>query len=503
MTEGGNERSVRSLDTAERLEHVLDLLLGAGRMLTLSENLGDALSQIAGSVTKHFADYCEIECAPTGDDDLRVCAGTMPGLCTDAGSISAQLSDGRRTFGTVRCATADAGGFSDVARKAIEILATELGVLLSGRALRQREHRVADRLQRALLPEKLPAIEGTEFFAAYRPASEEAEVGGDWFDAFAMPNGRIAVSIGDVAGHGLEAAVIMGEVRQAIRTAAVAAESASAVLDYVNRIFLLRQSLGIVTAIFGIYDPATGELRYACAGHPPPVLALANGPVRALPAGSLPLGCRDELESREWTFTVPADGHAVFYTDGLVENDRDLVGGERRLHETIRALLCDAGASDEERADPAFALQDRIFKSVSNRDDAAVLVLSRTAPVPFYIFSAVPVVATLSRAIVAKKLNELDIEPERRFGVLVALGEAIANAIEHAYRDEEPGLVRLELTDEGKHFVLCVEDFGRWRPFVRREERGRGIEMMHAFMDRVQIQSTRQSTRIVLKAELV
>ena len=400
-------------------------------------------------------------------------------------------------------ATGSPGGFSDGARKAVAILATELGVVLAGRALMQRERRVADRLQRALLPEKLPAIDGAQFFAAYRPASDEAEVGGDWFDAFALPNGRVAVSIGDVAGHGLEAAVIMGEVRQAIRTAAVAAESASAVLDYVNRIFLLRQSLGIVTAIFAIYDPATSEVRYACAGHPPPLLALANGPVRALPAGSLPLGCRDELQSREWTFTIPAGAHMVFYTDGLVENDRDLVGGERRLLDTVRELLCDDDATAEERADPALALQDRIFRSVSNRDDAAVLVLSRSAPVSYYVFSAVPVVCVLSRAIVRGKLREFGIEGERRFGVLVALGEAVANAIEHAYRDAEPGLIRLELTDEGKHVVLCVEDFGRWRPFVRREERGRGIEMMRAFVDRVQIQSTRQSTRIVLKAELV
>jgi anti-sigma regulatory factor (Ser/Thr protein kinase) len=427
----------------------------------------------------------------------------MPPQYGAAGSIVQELSDGRRAFGTLRCATAAPDGFGEVARKAVQILATELGAVLAGRALIQREHRVADRLQRALLPEKLPAIDGTEFFAAYRPASDEAEVGGDWFDAFALPNGLIAVSVGDVAGHGLEAAVIMGEVRQAIRTAAVAAESASAVLDYVNRIFLLRQSLGIVTAVFAIYNPATGELRYACAGHPPPLLAFANGPVRALPAGSLPLGCRDELESREWTFTVPADGHVVFYTDGLVENDRDLVGGERRLLDAVRALLCEGAATVEERADPALALQDRIFSNVSNRDDAAVLVLARTAPVPYYVFSAVPVVAVLTRAIVARRLNELGVEGERRFGVLVALGEAIANAIEHAYRDSQPGLIRLELTDQGKHFVLSIEDFGRWRPFVRREERGRGIEMMHAFVDRVQIQSTRESTRIVLKAELV
>lgn len=360
----------------------------------------------------------------------------------------------------------------------------------------------ADRLQRALLPEKLPAIDGAAFCAAYRPATDEAEAGGDWFDVFALPNGRVAVSVGDVAGHGLEAAANMGEVRQAIRTAAVAAESASAVLDYVHRILLLRESLGAVTAVFAIYDPPTSELRYACAGHPPPLLALAKGPVRALPAGSLPLGCRDELQSREWTFTVPAGAHVVFYTDGLVENDHDLVGGERRLLETVRGLLCDGAASDEERVDPALALQERIFYNVSNRDDAAILVLSRTAPVSDYVFSAVPVVATLSRAIVGGKMDERGIEGDRRFGVLVALGEAVANAIEHAYRDEEPGLIRLALTDEGKHFVLCVEDFGHWRPFVRREERGRGIEMMYAFMDRVEIQSTRDWTRVVLKAKL-
>lgn len=501
--QGGSERVVRSLDPAERLERVLDVLLGAGRILTVAENLGDALSQIAGSVTAHFADYCEIECSPPGGEAVRVSAGTTPVHSTDGGSLDEQLSDGRRTFGTIRCATGAPDGFEVAARKAVRVLANELGIVLAGRALMQREHRVADRLQRALLPEKLPRIEGAEFYAAYRPASDEAEVGGDWFDAFALSNGRIAVSVGDVAGHGLEAAVIMGEVRQAIRTAAVAAESASAVLDYVNRIFLLRQSLGIVTAVFAIYDPETSELRYACAGHPPPLMALAKGPVRALPAGTLPLGCRDELQSREWTFTVPAGAHVVFYTDGLVENDRDLVGGERLLLETVRGLLCDGAASDEERADPAFALQERIFSKVSNRDDAAVLVLSRTAPVRSYVFSAVPVVAALSRAIVGGKMNELGISGERRFGVLVALGEAVANAIEHAYRDSEPGLIRLALTDEGKHFVLCVEDFGRWRPFVRREERGRGIEMMYAFMDRVQIQSTRESTRVVLKAELV
>ena len=99
-------------------------------------------------------------------------------------SIVESLGDGRSTFGTIACHTASALGFDDAARKAVRVLATQIGLVISGQAIAQRGHRVADRLQRALLPEHLPEIPGAKFYAAYRPASDEAEVGGDWFDAF-------------------------------------------------------------------------------------------------------------------------------------------------------------------------------------------------------------------------------------------------------------------------------------------------------------------------------
>jgi serine phosphatase RsbU (regulator of sigma subunit)/anti-sigma regulatory factor (Ser/Thr protein kinase) len=499
LREVGNERVVRSLDpAAQRLDRVLDALVQAGRALNAPGPIGDALSQIAETVAQAFDGYCAIEIgrAADGIEDLRVESGT-PREGIDASSLAERLSDGRRTFGTIAC-VAGCDAWDDAAHKAVHVLATELGVVLGGQASMRREHRVADRLQRALLPETLPEMTGAQFHAAYRPASDEAEVGGDWYDAFTLPDGRIAVSVGDVAGHGLEAAVIMGEVRQAIRTAAVAAESSASILDYVNRIILLRQSLGMVTAIFAIYDPVASTLAYASAGHPPPVLVLRNGVVRALPTGSLPLGCDDALASREWTFTVPAGAHVLFYTDGLIENERDLIGGERRLFDAVRGVVLGDQAMD----DPASAITQRVFCGGSNRDDAAVLLLSRSAPAPYYLFSAVPVATVLSRGIVGETLDRIGATGERRFGVLVALGEAIANAVEHAYRDGEPGLIRLEIAQESPNLVLVVEDYGHWRPFLRRVDRGRGIELMHAFMDGVQIRSTRESTKIVLKAAL-
>ncbi len=496
---------MRPLDaSAERLDCVLTLLVDAGRALTRSRDVGEALSEIARSVAANICDYCEIDVMADalGREHSCVAAGTPAAAAprADEETMLEPIADGLERLGTITCRTFAPGGFDDVARKAIGVLATELGAVLAAQAVVRREHRIADRLQRALLPESVPIVPGAEFHAAYRPASDEAEVGGDWYDAFALPDGRIALSIGDVAGHGLEAAVIMGEIRQAIRTAAVAASSPSEVLDYLNRVVALRDSIGMVTAIFGMYDPPTSRLCYAVAGHPSPLIALANGTVQHLPSGSLPLGCTSSLEVCDWTFTLPAGSHAVFYTDGIIENDRDVLAGEKRLVETLRSLL--QNTTEATLSDPATQLLERIFNGASNRDDAAALILSRYAPVPDYIFSAVPTAAALARAIVRDEMAALGIESSRRFGVLVALGEAVANAVEHAYRDDAPGLIRLELGKDERNFILSVEDYGRWRPFVRRENRGRGIELMHAYMDGVQIRSTRESTRIVLRALL-
>jgi anti-sigma regulatory factor (Ser/Thr protein kinase) len=495
---------VRSIDApAERFRRALRVLVDAGRALTLCSEVHEALRQVAAAVVAELAEHCAIEIGVSVAEGVRfrVEAGRALDRSASGALLEEPLSDGRANFGTIACATSDPGGFDDIARETLRVLSTELGVILAAQKLTRREHRVADRLQRALLPGQLPVVPGAEFHASYRPASDEAEIGGDWFDAFELPGSRVAISVGDVAGHGLDAAVIMGEIRQAIRTAAAGATSPAAVLDYVNRSIALRDSIGMVTAIFGIYEPTTGTLSYSVAGHPPPLLAFRNGMIRALPSGTLPLGCTEELGARDWTFTLPAGARVIFYTDGLIENDRNITDGEKRLVAAARSMSGEA-TGDDTNFDPAHALQELTFKNGSNRDDAAVLVLTRHSAVRDYFFSAVPVVSAITRAIVADELDANDVPSPRRSGILVALGEAVANAVEHAYRGAAPGLIHLGVSSERDQLVLTVEDFGRWRPFVRREERGRGFELMHALMDGVQIRSTRESTSIVLKARV-
>ena len=490
---------MRSLDiSAERLNVVLDVLSRAGRVLTASADIVETLTKIAELCVHAFADTCSIRVLieALDSDEFVVTAGTHSEQPVgELDRISERLVAGRHYFGEITCETNAARGFDDAIRQAVQLLALQLAAVISGHAATLREHRVADRFQRALLPEVLPKQPEVSFSAAYRPASEEADVGGDWYDAFALADGRIAITVGDVAGHGIDAAVIMGEVRQAIRMAAIGSESPSAVLDDVNNAIRLRESIGMVTAIFGTYDPASSVLTYAAAGHPPPILALDDATPRRLPTGGLPLGCAAQVDAATWCFTIPQGARVVFYTDGLIENERDIIAGEERLISTIAAL-----AADEDNA--ADVVQDLVFGGKSNRDDAAVLVLERLAPVRDYVFPALPMVSPLARAIVTRALEPLQMSGERRFGILVALGEAIANAIEHGYRGEPGGLILLHIDMQTPYLVLTVEDFGRWRPYVPREERGRGIELMHAFTDGVQIRSSRESTTIVLRVKL-
>jgi serine phosphatase RsbU (regulator of sigma subunit)/anti-sigma regulatory factor (Ser/Thr protein kinase) len=489
---------VRSLDiSAERLNVVLDLLVRAGHALTASSDIGETLKTISDLCVHAFADRCSIRVAIDAleTDQFEVVSGTHSGQpAGEQSRIVERLSAGRQVVGEIVCETSARAGFDETIRQAVALLALQLGAVISGHAATLREHRVADRFQRALLPEHLPEVPGVRFSAAYRPASEEADVGGDWYDAFLLDDGRIAISVGDVAGHGIDAAVIMGEVRQAIRMGAVGGhETPAAVLDYVNNMVRLRESIGMVTAVFAIYDPVSSTLSYAAAGHPPPILAFADVGARRLPTGGLPLGCAARVDSVNWTFSVPQSARVVFYTDGLIENERDVIAGERHLLDVIAKLN-----SDDRSAE---TVQEKVFVGKSNRDDAAVLVLSRESPVAEYVFSALPLVSPIARAIVSRVIEPLSLSDDRRFGILVAVGEAIANAIEHGYRNEPSGLISLKI-EISNQLVLTIEDFGRWRPFVPREERGRGIELMHAFMDGVQIRSSRESTTIVLRSRI-
>ncbi len=237
----------------------------------------------------------------------------------------------------------------------------------------ERERRVATTLQRAFLTQTLPAVDGFAFDAVYRPSEREAAIGGDWYDAFALDDERIVVSIGDVAGHGLDAAVVMGNVRQAIRVVARVVEAdPTAMLDAVDRTLRRDSPKTMVTAFIGIIDTRARTLTFASAGHPPPLM-FANDEISELTHRGLPLGLRDAAESGPAaTIALPESGMIVLYTDGLIESTRDTDEGERRLSEAL------ASVAESRTEFPAEEIQRLVLREGAN-DDVAVLTLHVTA----------------------------------------------------------------------------------------------------------------------------
>lgn len=235
----------------------------------------------------------------------------------------------------------------------------------------EREHHLASTLQRALLPIRLPSSAGVEFHSAYAAAaSAQGEaVGGDWYDAFPLEGGRIAVSVGDVAGHGVEAAVTMGVVRHAIRAAALEHHAPREVLARANRMVLLEQRHSMITAFFGIYNSNTREFTYSVAGHPRPLLLDGEGVVTALDGNGAPLGeAFDEVLLDQTIIVLPQDATLAFFTDGLIEYARDVLAAEERLCGALRdrAFL--------DHANPAQAIIDAVLDGPAS-DDIAVLIM--------------------------------------------------------------------------------------------------------------------------------
>jgi anti-sigma regulatory factor (Ser/Thr protein kinase) len=374
-----------------------------------------------------------------------------------------------------------------------DAVATIISSALAQASLLDHHHRVSERLQRAMLPSRLVEADGITFDAAYRPASHDAEVGGDWYDVFEIGNGTIGISIGDVTGHGLEAAVTMSEIRGAIRAAAATQTSPAALLNAVEAM-VSTQGSGIASAIVGIYDPVTHVLRYASAGHPSPVLVTSNGLAYFLTGGGVLLGLGTPAASDEHVITLAPGSTFFMYTDGLTEQGRDLASGEECLISTLQAL----SASDDLAPHRVHA---EIIGEGPSIDDCATLMLQRhqstAAPLERYTFSALPNFARLARDATRSYAERAGFARERVFDVIVAVGEAVANAIEHGSR-ADGALFVLELSTVDDEMVVRVESSGHWRSTPSQGERGRGVQIMRACASRVQLASTVDRTRLML-----
>jgi serine phosphatase RsbU (regulator of sigma subunit) len=247
--------------------------------------------------------------------------------------------------------------------------AERAAVAIARAQLHEREANIAETLQRALLPESLPAVDGVRLGARFTPGSE-VQIGGDWYDALPLPDGTLALVIGDVAGKGVRAASLMGELRTAVRAYALDEQDPTAILARVNR--LVVRSRHMATALLATVDPATGAVRFTSAGHLPPLVVRADGRAELLPGGrSTPLlAFRDGVEPAEASLD-PGD-RLLLYTDGLVERRGEPIDeGLARLERIATEL------GDGDLDATVDALIDSMLPDGAAHDDTAVIALER------------------------------------------------------------------------------------------------------------------------------
>ena len=283
------------------------------------------------------------------------------------------VKNGKRVVGALTCAldafaTRDTFAAGDVAFA--EELGRRAGIAIDNARLYEREHRIAQTLQEASLPRRLPASASLRLDAYYRPGKSEATIGGDWYDAFALDDGRLVLTIGDVAGKGLAAAVTMGRLRQAMQAAAMLAPSPEMMLEVADRTLEMLDDDVYATGIAAIYDPAHGTFSLANAGHPAPMMRRADGTVASIVVPGAMLGLHLNARARRPVVRVacPPGSMLALFTDGLVEFARDIDAGERSVARELASA--ELVATDA----PARALVDAVLGSATPTDDIAVLV---------------------------------------------------------------------------------------------------------------------------------
>jgi serine phosphatase RsbU (regulator of sigma subunit)/anti-sigma regulatory factor (Ser/Thr protein kinase) len=381
-------------------------------------------------------------------------------------------------------------------RNLFSTLARQCSQALDRARLYESEHRAAETLQLSLLPGRLPEVDGVRLAARYLPAGAGAQVGGDWYDAIRV-DGWLGLVVGDVEGRGIAAASKMGQLRTALRAYALKETHPGVVLESLNRFVHGLGSPHFATIACIVLDPATGEIRMANAGHPPPLVVDPDGRARYLDVPlSPPIGAVADARYPERSEHLVAGATLVLYTDGLVERRSvTLTDGLRRLQDVARRSL----------GEPRTML-DRVLEELAGGDrgdDVALLAVARsTRPTALvrHLQTDPHVLAALRRDI-RWWLRGAGASEEEIQAVVVASGEAVTNALEHPI---EPSDDVIDLRGEvGEGVVsLVVRDRGTWREPVERRDRGRGLLLMRAFMDSVEVVPGAPGTEVRMRRRL-
>lgn len=360
---------------------------------------------------------------------------------------------------------------------------------------------VVDQVQHSLLPPALPLLPDVRLSGGYHRASPVHAAGGDWYDAVPLGRGRLALVVGDAVGHGVPAAAAMSRLRGAMRSMALRDPAPAAVVAGLDAFAAQMDDVEGASVFYGVLEAATGRLTYAAAGHPAPLLVHPDGRAEFLPLDPRPpLGSLPGAPSVAATASVPQGGTLVLFSDGAVVAGARSAEGPQRLAAVARAALSapDALAADG-AGELAAAIVEALVDSADHPDDIAVLVAHRRAETtePLELdLPAVPAALPTVRRHLGAWLAGLGMGEQDRIGVTVAVGEATANAAEHAYRAGAPG--RMQVTaavDVDGQLTVTVRDQGRWRPPDRDPgDRGRGLLIMRQLVDGVSLQGEHGTT---------
>ena len=356
------------------------------------------------------------------------------------------------------------------------------------------ERSTALALQRSLVPARLPDLPGLHFASRYAPG-EGGGVGGDWYDVFTLPSGWLCVVVGDVAGRGLPAAVVMGRLRSALRAYALETRDPADVLGRLDRKLSHFEPGELATVQCAMIEPSLDRLHISSAGHLPPAFALPGAPAELLEVPcDPPIGVRHVARRRSLTLDLPHDATLCFYTDGLVERRGESidVGLER-----VRAAVDPMSTAEALCA----TLMSVAVGGLPHEDDIAVLVMQRRAARDVrdldLTVPSIPTSLAEIRAAVRRWLSTAGAPRDVAEDMLVAIGEACSNAIEHAY-GPGGGTVQVRLVYNPPEVVATIRDSGEWRP-PRGSNRGRGTALMHALSDGAEIDHSPDGTTVTLR----
>ncbi|GAA3492375.1 MULTISPECIES: SpoIIE family protein phosphatase [Streptomyces] len=456
----------------------LDAVVGDGspaRQLCEVES-GGALAEVLRGVRPVFGD------APSARLALPDLLGENCGLPDGRRAILAPLRGRRRVIGAaVFLRRPERGAFEANDLLVAAQLATHTALGIDKAVLYGREAYIADELQRTMLPDSLPRPTGVKLASRYLPAAETARVGGDWYDAIPLPGSRVALVVGDVMGHSMTSAAIMGQFRTTAQTLAGLDLPPQEVLHHLDE---QAQRLGtdrMATCLYAVYDPVSHRITIANAGHPPPILLHLGGRAEVLrvPPGA-PIGVGGvDFEAVE--LDAPAGATLLLYTDGLVESRlRDVWTGIEQLRERLAAT---AQLTGPDHPPPLEALCDDVLDMLGpgDRDDDIALLAARfdgIAPsdVAYWFLEPEEQAPGRARRLARRALERWGLQ-ELSDSVELLVSEVVTNAVRYA---ERPVTLRLLRTD----VLRCeVGDDSPQLPRQRRardtDEGGRGLFLVN------------------------